>query len=301
VSSPDPRSSLRLRTLLVVAAAVVFLAPAVPATASPSPVPPRRGDSSLSVGTFNINASQRFKVWRKAVYAFRTHVSVAGLQEVNSDDKRAALRGSGWGAFWPSQLGQNPVIWDQDRFELVAARGAKIAKGRYVGHEQGDPYRKASWATVVRLREPATRQLVSVVNVHLVPGAVQNGDRIRGHRRLYRLYVDQVRGLDTVIRTEKAWATGPVLVTGDFNDNYLADKRHHRAKLAYSRLHRAGLVSAWEARDELKPGHGSGTRGGSYLDNVWSEHAARRVAVLRDIRVSDHYPVVATYPEVSAS
>jgi endonuclease/exonuclease/phosphatase family metal-dependent hydrolase len=268
---------------------------AVPAQAAPSAEP--RAQGGVTVGTFNINASQRFGVWRNAIREFRTHVQVAGLQEVNSDQKRHFLRSSRWGAFWPAKLGQNPVIWDRQAFEMLAARGAKLAKGRYVGNEKpgADPYRKASWATVVRLRHVRSGRTISVVNTHLVAGGVNGGRRIPGNPRLYNLYVDQMAGLARTVRTERSWAGGRVFVVGDFNVNYPADKKRRHANLPYALLTGAGLVSAWEARREIEPGHGSGTRGGAYLDGVWSSRGARRVSVMRSINVSDHFPVIATY------
>ena len=247
------------------------------------------------MGTFNINASQKFKVWRDAIARFRTTVEVAGLQEVNSDRKRHFLDNGHWGAFWPEKLGQNPVIWDQRIFERVSARGVKIATARRVGHEKpgSGAHRKAAYATVVRLRHLVSGQTISVVDVRLSAGAVNNGRPIDGNPRLYRRYVDEVAGLVRVVAAERRWTPRRVYVVGDFNNNYPADKRHHRRQLAYSRLTRAGLTSAWESRKQINPRHGSGTRAGSYLDNIWSVSTARRVDVDRRINVSDHYPVTA--------
>lgn len=263
--------------------------------------PARAADGGLSVGTFNIDAAQKVKVWKRAVTKFRRDVQVAGLQEVSSDTKRSFLRRSrGWDSYAPQapKVQQNPVIWRTGVFDRVSARAARIAKGRHVGHEKaGMPaYRPASWATVVRLRDRTTGGLLSVVNVHLVAGGVNGGKAIRSNRKLYRLYLDQVQGLARVVRTERGWADARVVVTGDFNDNYVADRTHRHAKLVYRQLVKAGYVSAWESRKELKPRHGSTTAGGSYLDNVWATTGARSITVNRTINVSQHFPVVARYP-----
>jgi endonuclease/exonuclease/phosphatase family metal-dependent hydrolase len=252
----------------------------------------------VRVGTFNINASQGFQVWSNAVADFMPMVDVAGLQEVNKREKTAwLLQAEGWGSYRPAELQQNPVIWDEDAFELLEGRGEKIAEGRRVEVKKpgADSYEHDAWATVVRLRHIPTGQTVSIVNVHLISGAVNNGQPIPGRPRLLSLYVDEVAGTAGVVAEERAWAEGRVYVVGDFNNNYPADRRWHRARLAYAQLTKRGLTSAWESRAVLIPGQGSGTRGGSYLDNVWSAGRANVISVKRTFHVSDHYPVVASY------
>jgi endonuclease/exonuclease/phosphatase family metal-dependent hydrolase len=264
-----------------------------PAQRGPLPVP-----EVARVGTFNINASQTYQVWTQAVSDFMPMVDVAGLQEVNKREKTAwLLQVEGWGSYRPAVLQQNPVIWDESEFELVEGRGEKIANGRQVEVKKpgADAYEKDAYATVVRLRHVGNGQTISVVNLHLISGAVNNGKKIAAHPKLYRLYVDEVAGARKVIAAEQAWAGGRVYVVGDFNNNYPADRRWKKAPLAYAQLTALGLTSAWESRPILLPGQGSGTRGGSYLDNLWSRDRAVNVAVKRTFHVSDHYPVVATY------
>lgn len=271
---------------------LVLTGQALPASAGTTPSP-------VDVGTFNINADMPFKRWKRKVRTFLPHVDVAGLQEVNSREKTSFLEGLGaWGSFRPAKLQQNPVLWRRDVFERRAARGVKIAMARHVGHEKpGTPsWRKASWATVVRLEHRETGLTVSIVNVHLVAGATQDGRPYPDRPRLVDLYRDQVRGMNRVVKVEKGWAEGRVWVIGDFNVNYPADKRWQVRGFPYVRLHDGrGLRSAWEAREEIVPGRGSGSRGGSYIDNIWAKAGARKVDVLRGIKGSDHYPVVARY------
>lgn len=254
--------------------------------------------NSIDVGSYNIRANRSLKKFRRAVRAFRDHVEVAGLQEVNTKEKTAWMQGMpGWRSYRPRRLLQNPVIWRHDKFKRVSARAAKIAKGRYVGHENpgSDAHRSAQLATVVRLRHRATGQRLSVINVHLTSGAVNGGRCLRGRPRLCDLYKDSVRGLVRPLRREQRWAAGRVILLGDFNDNYPADKRRHRRALAFSTLHRHGLVAHWERRSTIEPGHGSGARAGAYLDQIWARGKPAQISVRRDVRDSDHYPVLAKY------
>lgn len=289
-------SRLTVLASTVLTAVLALLAPVL-APVLTSPATAATG-SHVRVGSFNINASVSTATFRRAVSRFRADVDVAGLQEVNNDPKVRFLKHMrGWGAYHPGKLRQNPVIWRTSEFARLDARGAKIASARYVGHEKpGAPaHRHPQWATVVRLRHRATGVPVSVVNVHLVAGAVNSGRCLRDAPRLCRLYKDSVAGLRRVTAQERAWAHGRVYVIGDMNDNYPADKRRHQRDLAYAQLRGAGLVAHWERRREIRPSEGSGTRGGAYLDQMWARRKPVSIAVDHSIKVSDHYPILAVY------
>jgi endonuclease/exonuclease/phosphatase family metal-dependent hydrolase len=292
VISPVHSRLTLLASTVLTAVLAATLAPAVTSPASAAT------GSHARVGSFNINASASTATFKRAVTQFRSGVDVAGLQEVNNDPKVRFLgHMRGWGAYHPKKLRQNPVIWRRSEFTRVDARGAKIASARYVGHEKpGAPaHRHPQWATVVRLRHQATGVNVSVINVHLVAGAVNSGRCLRDAPRLCRLYKDSVAGLRRVAAQERSWAHGRVYVIGDMNDNYPADKRWHQRDLAYAQLRGAGLVAHWERRREIKPSEGSGTRGGAYLDQMWARRKPVSIAVDHSIKVSDHYPIVAVY------
>ena len=289
---------MSIRPLL---AAVVVLGAVLGLSGGPSDATPsERGEPvPVRIGSFNINASVSLGVWSQAVTRFMPLVDVAGLQEVNRKEKTAWLvQHDGWGSYRPTELQQNPVMWNDDVFDLIEGRGEKIADGREVEVKKAgaDSVEKDAYATVVRLKHLATGQSISIVNLHLISGAVNNGQPIAGRPNLYSLYADEVAGATAVVSDEMAWADGQVYVLGDFNNNYLADRRWHQSALAYAQMSGLGLVSAWEARPNLLPGRGSGTRGGSYLDNVWSAGPSLGLSVRRTFHVSDHFPIVALYP-----
>ncbi len=255
----------------------------------------------VRVGTFNINAGLPVDRWRQAVYDFSLLVDVGGLQEAAGKDKAHALATMpGVGSYVSKRFLQEPVIWNRDAFMLLRGRSPKIAAGRMVESKTGPGLvrQPATLATVVRLRSRTSGETVSVLNVHLLSGAVNAGKRLPGVPRRFGMYRDQVRNLGKLVRKEKRWAGGPVWLVGDFNVNYGRDKAVRNRSLAYATMRRKGLVASWEARKgQLKPGQGSGSRGGAYLDVIWSQRKARSVAVHRDerFRVSDHYPVVSAY------
>lgn len=291
--------------------ALLLSGEAVATAAGPAPSPtattharagaaPAARASALRVGTFNIDVGVPLDTWTRTIQSFLPRVDVGGLQEVAGRDKAAALRSMpGFNSYVSHRFKQNPVFWNTSVFSLVKGRSPRIAKGRTVeGRSGGSMYERPTLATVARLRSKATGRTVSVVSVHLLQGSVDNGKKVPGRSRRFAMYQEQVRNLGKVMAKERKWADGPVWLVGDFNDNYMAEKKHHRRKLAYATLHRRGLVSSWQAvQGKLRPGQGSGTRSGSYLDQIWSNRKAGSVAVLRDqvFRVGQHYPVVSTY------
>lgn len=258
-------------------------------------------DSVVRVGTFNINAGLPVDRWRQAVQDFGTLVDVGGLQEAAGKEKAHALATMpGVGSYVSKRFLQEPVFWNQDAFALVRGRSPKIAAGRKVESKTGPGLvrQRATLATVARLRSRTSGETVSVINVHLISGAVNAGKRLPGVPRRFEMYRDQVRNLGRLVHKEKRWAGGPVWLVGDFNVNYGRDKAVRNRSLAYATMRRKGLIASWEARKgELRPGEGSGSRSGAYLDVIWSQRKARSVTVHRDDRfaVSDHFPVVSTY------
>jgi len=270
--------------------------------ARPGPVgaEPAARAAAVRVGTFNIDAGVAVDRWAQAVRDFSTHVDIGGLQEATGKEKTAALKAvPGIASYVSPRYRQQPIFWNSSLFSLIKGRAPKTAGGRQVERLGGGvTHQETTRATVARLRSKTTGRTISVIDVHLLPNAVRQGRRVRGVPRRLAMYEQQVHKLGKIVAREKKWADGPVWVLGDFNDNYRADKRRHKHKLAYATMHRHGLVAAWEAvKGKLQPGQGSGTRSGSYLDVVWSPQKATSVAVLREeaFQVGQHYPVVSTY------
>jgi endonuclease/exonuclease/phosphatase family metal-dependent hydrolase len=268
---------------------------------APDDRPQQERVGALRVGTFNIDAGRSLDEWRTAVQALTTRVEIGGIQEAAGTEKAAALKAMpGINSYVSQKFLQEPIFWNADAFSLVRGRSPVIAAGRKVENRSGPGLvrQDRSLATVVRLRSKTSGETISVVNVHLLQGAVNAGKKLKGVPRRVAMYEDQVRNLGTVVGKEKQWAGGPVFVTGDFNVNYGRDKAVKNKKLAYATLHRRGLVASWEARKgQLQPGQGSGAVSGAYLDVVWSTRKAHSVDVLREdpYRISTHFPVVSTY------
>lgn len=296
----------RFRPALVASVAALALPIGLlsaPADAAPDqpPVADRTAAGTMRIGTFNINAGLPLDRWVQAYSDFRGLVDVAGMQEVAGQDKNRAIEATpGWGSFRPSAFVQNPVFWNQDVFSLVNARAVKLNKPRRI--EDKETHRlvrqPANLASVVRLRSKATGNTLSVINVHLLSYAVKIGKPHPGKKRRFHLYLDQVRNLAKLSKQEKQWSGGRVFALGDYNVNYLFEKKHRDKRFSFSRMRRAGLVAAWEARGHCcQVGDGSLVKGGSYLDTTWSARRASTIAVYRDdnFRVSDHWPVVSTY------
>jgi endonuclease/exonuclease/phosphatase family metal-dependent hydrolase len=262
-----------------------------------SPAEPRAAGRAagvvLRVGTYNILAGVGTRAFRHAVHALLPRADVVGLQEVNSHAKEAVMRSmhaSGWRYYRPKRR-QSPVMWRYGRLRLVHARSVRIARGRHIGDEvpsQGS-YVLPQYVTVVRLRSVQTGARISVVNVHLFPGAVSAGRRIPGRPVVWKLYVTEVANLAKVTRAERRW--GRVFVLGDFNVGFVADQKHHDRHLPYATFKRMGMVSMWASGHPRK----SGTRGTALLDQVYAAQRARHPRVAFAIRYSDHRPALANY------
>lgn len=253
-----------------------------------------KGRPSITIGTYNLRAGMGMRKFRNGVRSLRRHVGVAGLQEIGSNVRRHHLSSiRGWGYFRPKKIQQNPVIWNKNRFRLVKAEGHRIAKSRYLrGQLPGAKKRKKdSTATVVRLRHRASGRKISVINVHLVHGAVKGGKPWPHRPAVFNLFRDQVRGLVRAVKHERRW--GRVFVVGDFNVGYRADKHYALPKLPYRRLSRLRLNSMWQGTRYLR--HDRGTHSDALIDQIWSKRKPQRVRIMRWVRPSDHFPAIATY------
>ncbi|MGZ4451356.1 MAG: hypothetical protein ACXVD1_00335 [Nocardioides sp.] len=269
------------------------------AAADPAPLQAHARSTALRIGTFNLDADVPLDTWRTAVGQFLPYTDIAGMQEVAGKAKKEVLEGlPGIGSYVPQHT-QDPILWNDSLYSLVGGRSAPMAAGRRVEAPvgRGTIWQPTKKATVARLRNRATGQVLSVIDVHMLHQAVDKGKPVKGVPRRVRMYKDQVKGLDRIIATERSWSGGRVWVLGDFNDNYMADKELHRRALAYSHLHRHHLVASWETRGRIKPGRGTSTGNGSYLDAIYALQPAASVRVLRQSRfdIGQHYPLLSSY------
>ncbi|MCW2791894.1 MAG: hypothetical protein JWO76_992 [Nocardioides sp.] len=290
--------SLIAAAVLSVAAATLGALPA--AEAAPAAQAAREtscSDLTLHLGTYNIRSNVSLDNFRTAVDAFKPMADVVGLQEIGANAKnKYLLRDHGWGYTRPPQLQQNPVIWRRDCFDQLSVGGYKIAKRRPLGNEQGAgaDAKGDSWATVVRLVQRSSGQPVTVVNVHLVHGAVKAGRPWPGRPKLFKLYTDQVAGVVAAVREEREKHPGAQLyVQGDFNVGYEADVKRHKRLLPFKRFGAIGLTSMWKGSPYLKKSYG--THSDALIDQVWTTRTAETTSIVRSIRQSDHFPAIATY------
>jgi endonuclease/exonuclease/phosphatase family metal-dependent hydrolase len=251
----------------------------------------------LRVGSYNIQWKTDTNQFRAAVNSLTERSDVAGLQEVNRHEKEDVLRNlDGWGYYRPDERGaQNPVIWNKSRFSFVSASSPLIAPGgRYIGNEiRGrGPLTFPIYAVVVHLRDLLTDQRVSIVNVHLLPGATLAGRPYPGRPRTYRAFRDSVINLGRLASREKA--EGRVYVVGDFNIGWLQDRRAHLKPMPYMTFRRLYMRSMWQ---HARPSGNRGSHQGSpaLIDQVWAQQGAAASRVYFAIRYSDHFPVVARY------
>ena len=288
------RARRSLAGSLVVAVTASLLGAALPAEAgSPSAAAQRAATTPLVVGTYNIRAGVDLTAFKGAMRAFRASgVQVAGLQEIGSNDRNKWLQENhNWGYYRPPALQQNPIIWKRGQFDFLSARGYRIAKARDIGTE----VHRASWATAVRLRYRANGEKFTFINVHLIHGAVFNGEPTPGQPALFDLFAEQVGGTVRAVRAERQRTDPPdaIYVMGDFNAAYEADVRHKHPKLPLTRFGNIRMMSMWKNSPFLTKPYG--TFKSSLLDQVWAAQPSAHEAILRSIDASDHWPALATY------
>jgi hypothetical protein len=268
------------------------------ATEPHSPVVARADTPQLRIGSYNFMAAKPLPKFIAAMKRFKPYVDVAGLQEMGMTSRsKWLLKDPSWGYYRPPALQQNPIIWRRSAFDFVSAKGMKIADKRNLGteHGAGSESKGNTYATVVHLRDVANGQQISFMNVHLVHGAIQRTDPYPGRPRTYRLYLAQVKGLIAAIKTERANPanTGGVYVTGDFNISYRPDAHDKKKNLPYASMRRIDMHSLWAHSWVLSRNRGS--HGTCLYDEVWNTGRPVSAKILRTIKGSDHYPVVATY------
>jgi exonuclease III len=287
---PSSHPRRHLRTVAGVLAALSLAAP----LALSSPGAQAADSVTVEVGSYNIIAGASTGDVRSAIGAVLPKVDVLGLQEINGMDKERVIAGfgdAGWGYFRQQPASQSPVMWRRSRFELVHARTEKISDERWIGNERPrtDPLLPSKHVSVVRLLDRVTGRKLSMINVHLVAGAVRGGQARPDRPRLYELYTDQVRNLAALADREDEW--GRAFVLGDFNISWKIDAQKRLTPLVFASFKRIAMRSMWATGH---PAEG-GTRLDALLDQVYSKKSAARTSVLFDVRYSDHRPAVATY------
>ncbi|MBB6627208.1 hypothetical protein H5V45_07720 [Nocardioides sp. KIGAM211] len=251
----------------------------------------------IRIGTYNVRAGVSIPDFNAASDAFKAVAlpDIAGFQEIGQIPKRTHLASDrSWGVFAAEEMEQNPVIWRRADFDLVRGSGFKLADGMVIDDEKGvtPEVRKPSYATVVRLVDRATGQKLSVINVHLVPGAVKAGHPTPGRPKLFKLYTKQVAGAVRAVKAESA-VSDRVFIFGDFNVGYKADLRERRKALPYRQFKAIGYTSMWQGSPYLTKKYG--THQDALIDQVYTVGGAANTEIFRTVKQSDHFPAVATY------
>jgi hypothetical protein len=257
----------------------------------------------LRLGSYNIEMSQPMDQFRAAVDFIKSKTDVAGLQEAGGAPRRKYLDGDhSWRIYHAPSLPQVPVIWNPRVYEFVSAHQVKLSDAARIESRNGGLMRwKASFAPVVRLRQISTGYVFSLINVHLIRGAVNQGRPRKGAPRTYRVYRHQVRAVKLAVRAERSHGR-PVYVTGDFNVGYVADHRERVHKLPYHRLTSVHMVANWKGKNLNNYGTHidtscpkGKTHCGAYIDQIWAPTVAATSTVYTSEVHSDHYPIMSTY------
>jgi len=258
----------------------------------------------LRIGSYNIQISRPLRQFKKAVKFIKSRADVAGLQEAGGAPRRRYLDGDhSWRIYHAPKLPQVPVIWNPKVFKLVSAHQVKLSDAAMVEKSgQGLMHWNAAYAPVVRLRQISTGYVFTVINVHLIRGAVNQGLPRRDAPRTYRVYRHQVRAVKRAVRGQRERGL-PVYVTGDFNVGYVADRRERVRKLPYRRMTSVHQIANWKGKKLNNYGTHIDTdcpKGqahcGAYIDQIWGPTVAGTSRVFTKVVHSDHYPIMSSYP-----
>lgn len=282
------RALVGAAALSLTASGLALLGGGLPAATG---APERAQDSQIRIGTYNIRAGVAFGSFKDGVAELKPNVDVLGMQEIGTTERNRWLTSDvDWGYHTAEAVQQNPIIWRRSMFDVVGFKDYQIAEDRDV---QGGP-KDATWATGVRLVERASGRQISVLNIHLVKGAVKGGLPVPGREELFKLYAEQVAGSVAAIKAEREVdGTDAVYILGDFNVGYKADVKRKHKKLPYVRYTALGMRSMWKGSPYLD--EPLGTHSDALIDQVWTTEDSAEEHIYREIDESDHWPPVATY------
>jgi endonuclease/exonuclease/phosphatase family metal-dependent hydrolase len=287
------------------ASMLAFAGTTAPSQAADSTASADTSGRTLSIGSYNIQMRRPMEDFRAGVTFIMSKAEVFGLQEAggNGGARRAFLDGiEGWGLYRASHMRQTPILWNTDEFKRVKAYERKISDAARIDKAGGgtEPF-KAQYVPVVRLKPTYGGHAFTVINVHLIHGAVNAGRPRKGSPNTYRVYRRQVRALRALVKAERS-SGRQVFVTGDYNIGYAADRKVRNRKLPYRRLSSINMKANWAGKPlnnygtHIDPSCPKGkTHCGAYIDQIWAPSKAATSTVYTDEVYSDHYPIMSTY------
>jgi endonuclease/exonuclease/phosphatase (EEP) superfamily protein YafD len=249
----------------------------------------------LRFGTWNVQVRRPASDFGGGLVPLLQRTDLVALQEVDTYDKEQLMQAqadAGWSYYRARPGLQEPVMWRTDRFAFVGGRVEQISAARWVGSEAKTSAQHARTDTIVRLVDKVTGRRVSVINVHLVSGAIRGGRPWYHRPRLFGLYREGLVNVMRQILVERKWGT--VFVAGDFNSGWVADRKRMLRKLPIRTMAGLGMRSAWAVQ---RPTNGLGTHNDALIDQVFSAARPSGAWVQFDLSsYSDHRPAVVWYP-----
>jgi endonuclease/exonuclease/phosphatase family metal-dependent hydrolase len=253
--------------------------------------------TTVRIATFNVQVRRSVAEFEAGVLPLLDRSDIVGLQEMDTREKEAVLASlsdSGWAHYTVRPAFQTPVLWRTDRFSFVSGRVAKISDATYIGGElPGEPsVQKARYVSVVRLRDRLTGHNVSIINAHMIQGAIRGGRPWVGRPRVWGLYKVGLLNLASITAAEQRW--GRVFTLGDFNSGWVADHKHLLRRFPIRTFSRLSMRSMWAAS---RPTNGLGTHNDALIDQVFSNIRPSSARVQFDLSGhSDHRPAIVWYP-----
>jgi hypothetical protein len=259
--------------LAVVAGALIAPAPVSSSSAQFEPDP-------VVVTTANIHRTMPRRQARADIARAARAGDVVLTQE-NRRRRAGDLAPNGWTAYaprHPSACRENVVYWDPGRFRRVVERRVVLYPRRTFPASR-------RCASVVVLEDRRSGIVVPVVSVHMIPHVERAGRPRRLPTRI-RIYHRTLDRLVRVLATVEA-RRGIVVVGGDWNVDYAADRRIRSRPFPYAHLS-PGMTN----QHAPEFGRDAPTYGSRRVDSVWISESPR-------IRILDSSTIKGTFSDHS--
>lgn len=282
------RSARRLTAFVGMAALLIGLQPAAPAAAA---------TGTIQVATLNI----LYKLTRAEFVAdlelITSKADLVGLNEVGErkeflQDWAAA---NGWWLFapGPTQAANEALLAKKSMFDVVDKDSKFICDTN--GPGEVPPPRYNNW---VRYKHKASGRDIFHINLHANAGIEDNGRPENLPRT--ECAEKQFQAVKNLATNKKA--EGEVVVSGDLNVDYSADRAYGHAKFPWKVFEANSLPNLRSVYNVLGGEKGTGTHGKRHIDYIyfWKRVEANQHMWLTDYHLvgntnSDHNGVVATF------
>jgi hypothetical protein len=267
-----------------------------------------KGKTPFWFGTYNLKVTigpQR--AYQDLVKFGHTKVEVFGTQEMNGAARGVAtarFAAGDWNRWRPTEgvIPESQIFWRDSRYQLLDKGAFHLAPAAHTTRGPRPTWgpRVIAW---VKLRQRRSGRVFFFASVHPHPHIDGHtnwhfGPMRPGHPSSDPQLRDVMSKQFEMFRNLREWVhekskIAPVVVVGDFNLDFYADRRVRDPRFPYAQFRRIDTYCNW---DIIKH-HTRGTHGNRHIDQLWFARRQHWGLSLKDHWVlggytSDHRPVI---------